>query len=120
MIRAIYGVVARSGIEKDAFQRFWDGPEYCAIIDDFARIYRAERLEKNLCLRIGLNDLVSSRQGIQHQIDGIIEAFWSNAAHVMQINESDEANQLKARWSEAEMQIVDRQRSFMTFTTFDH
>ncbi len=119
MIRALYGVSRSANLAHEDFMQFWNSAQFQDLVDEFIRIYRIDKLQRNRTLQLGLNDLIVARQGIAHSVDGLIEAFWKEPGHVMAVNESDEAMALKARWAQAESGFVDRERSFLIFTAAD-
>ncbi len=116
MIKLMRCLKRRSDISAAEFRRFWNDPEYEALIGKLGEMSEAISHTRSLTLQIDVNQELANLHGTLEPFDGIVEICWKNAQAVLAVRNSDTGVQAVDDALAFEDQFIDRTASRYFFT----
>jgi len=117
MIRFINCFRRRGDISVEEFRRYWNDPQFSALIDRMAKTTGAARSARNLSLQLpDINERLMKERGQEEPFDGVLEYWWENARDLLAIIGSPEGEKLLAEMRTFQERFVDFPRSRAFFT----
>jgi len=116
MVRFIHCVRKRDDISLEDFRAYWQSPEFDLLLQRMAQFIGARRYAKNATLAVDANLWVMEMRNLGEPFDGVIEYWWENAAHVMQVALTDSFQQLRDEIEACQGKFIALDRSLMFFT----
>ncbi len=90
MIKLMRFLKRRSDISAGEFRRFWNDPEYEALLGKLVEMSQAISHTRSLTLQIAINQELAELHGTLEPYDGVVEICWENAQNVLALRDSDE------------------------------
>lgn len=116
MIRLLRCIKKRNDMSDMDFRRFWDSSEYTDIFEAYMSASEGISYQKNLVLKIDLNEDIQMIRGTQAPYDGVIELFWPNAKNAAALVNTAEGKALVEKLAAYENQFVDFSQSSISLT----
>lgn len=116
MIRFINCMKRRPELTADQFRRYWNDPQFLALIERVAALTGATRYARNATLTVEANLLVQQTRGTRDPYDGVLEYWWDSAAHLIERANSPEGQALTQEMLAYQKQFVDLGASTAFFT----
>ncbi|UCH53768.1 MAG: EthD domain-containing protein [Pseudomonadota bacterium] len=106
----------KSELSVEEFRRYWNDPQFTALIERVAALTGATRFARSATLAVEANVLVREKRGTQEPYDGVLEYWWDNAAHLIARTDSPEGQALTEEMLGYQRQFVDLGASTAFFT----
>jgi EthD domain len=106
----------RSDISAEEFRRFWNDPEYEALVGNLGEMSEAISHRRSLTLQIDINKELVDLHGTLEPYDGVVEICWKNAQAISALRNSDKGVQAVDEVLAFEDQFVERTASRYFFT----
>jgi hypothetical protein len=103
-------------LTAEQFRRYWNDPQFSALIERVATLTGATRHAKNATLTVEANLLVQQTRGTRDAYDGVLEYWWDSAAHLIERTNSPEGRALTQEMLAFQTQFVDLGASTAFFT----
>lgn len=116
MIRLLRCIKKRDDISDMDFRRFWEASEYNDIFEAYMSASEGINYQKNLVLKIDLNEDIQMVRGTQPPYDGIVELFWPSAKNAAALVNTAEGKALVEKLAVYENQFVDFSQSSISLT----
>lgn len=116
MIRLLRCIKKRHDISDMDFRHFWDASEYASTFEAYMNVSEGISYQKNLVLKIDLNEDIQMIRGTQAPYDGVIELFWPSAKNAAALVNTPEGRALVEKLAAYENQFVDFSRSSISLT----
>lgn len=118
MVKLVYCVRRRAGVDSKEFCRYWledHGPLVCEV----AGALRARRYVQSHTVDTEVNELLRRSRGLAEAFDGITEVWWDRLEDLVEATASPEGREAGRRLLQDESQFIDFSRSVM-FMTEEH
>ena len=116
MIRFIHCIKRKEDVPVEDFRKFWDSPEFLALMDAMLDKVFVADIKRNLTLDIETNQMLQAERHSKPAFDGIIEIFWASGADLAAIENDEQFNELYAQMEELQSKYIDfsESRRFIT------
>ncbi len=118
MIRFINCIKKRDDISQQEFKDFWNSEKFDDLINQVATVSGATKTLKERTLQVEANMILRQDRGTAEQFDGVFEYFWNDAASLMDIYSTEDAQAIMKEMTEYLEQFVDLSNSTGFFTEF--
>jgi hypothetical protein len=116
VIKLLRCLKRRSDISIEEFRRFWNDPEYAALLNNLSEMSAAISHTRSLTLQIDINQELADLHGTLEPYDGVVETCWKNAQTVLAMRNTDKGVQAVDDALAFEDQFIDREASRYFFT----
>jgi len=116
MIKLMRCLKRRKDISAAEFRRFWNDPEYQALIGNLGEMSEAISHTRSLTLQIDINKELANLHGTLEPYDGVVEICWKNAQAILALRNADTGAKAVDDLLAFEDQFVDRPASRYFFT----
>ena len=117
MIRFINCFRRRAGMSPEEFRRYWNDPQFSALVERIVKTTGAKRVARNLSLQLPeINERLMKERGQDEPFDGVLEYYWDNARDLMNALNSPEGEKLLAEMRQLQEAFVDFPKSRAFFT----
>ena len=107
MIRFVRCVKAKPDVDTADFRRHLHSPLFTEIIDRLVTLSDAVSHKITFTLDVPLNRQLMADRGGAEPFDALIEVQWSHGAHLAELSESAEFNEIVRQLDEYQAQFVD-------------
>lgn len=115
MIRLINCMKRRPEYTTEQFREYWNDLQFIALIERVAEQTGASLYAKNATLMVAANDLVQEMRGSSEPFDGVLEYWWDNTSHLIELTETHEGRALADEMLDYQRQFVDLHASTAFF-----
>jgi len=120
MIRLVSCIKRKQGITPAEFQKYWDDPQFQALINSMASTVNAIRGVKYRTLHVEANALAQQlRETEVEPFDGTIEYWWKSAQDFQGLLATHETTQALKEMKTFQEQFVDSANCSVFFTESD-
>lgn len=116
MIRLINCVKRQPDVTLEQFRHYWNSNEFESLIKQVVAISGAVRYSKSATLAIEANILVQQHRGTGDPFDGVLEYWWTKAAHMEGLLDKPDAAALMQKMLDYQKQFIDLPHSSVFFT----
>ena len=116
MVKLMRCLKGREDISVVEFRRFWNDPDYEAMLDKFVTMSHAVRVTRSITLQIDINQELAELHGTSKPYDGVVEVCWENAQMLLAMRHDDAGMRSVDELLAFEDQFVDRPLSRYFFT----
>ena len=116
MIRLISCFSKRDDISIQDFRKFWDGPEFNALIKGVAQISKANAYAKNSTLQVDMNKVIAELRHTKKPFDGTIEYWWDKASDFQTVSSNHEFADATRKLTLFQQDFIDLSQSHSFFT----
>ena len=116
MIKLLRCLKRRSDISAGEFRRFWNDPEYEALLGKLVEMSQAISYTRSLTLQIDINRQLAELHGTSKPYDGVVVICWGNAQAILAMQNEDEGLRSVDDVLAFEDQFIDRSQSRYFFT----
>ena len=116
MIRLINCLKRKPGATVDEFRRWWDDPQFEALIQRVVKLTGAVRYARQATLDVAANEMIMHVRGGREPYDGVLEYWWDNAARLLRDLATPEGHALTLEMAAYQRQFVDFTASTAFFT----
>ncbi len=116
MIKLMRCLKRRGDISAVEFRRFWNNPEYEALLGKLGEVSELISHTRSLTLQIDINQELADLHGTLEPYDAVVELCWKNAQTVLAARNSDVGMQAVDSVLAFEDQFIDRTASRYFFT----
>lgn len=116
MIRFINCIRKRADISDTEFRDYWNSDEFETLVQRMVSLFGVINHQRNLTLKVELNNEIMKERGSGEPFDAIIEYWWDNAQELMETLGTEEADVLMREMKEYQNQFIDFSSSHQFFT----
>lgn len=116
MIRLIHCIRKRDDTSLEEFRTWWQSPEFDLLLQRMASFMGARRFTKNATLAVDANLWLMEARNLAEPFDGVIEYWWDNAAHLMEVAKGESFQVLREEMENFQRQFIDLDRALIFFT----
>ena len=116
MVKLMRCLQCREDISLVEFRRFWNDPNYEALLKKLVDMSQAISFTSSITLQIDINQELAEIHGTSKPFDGVVVVAWENAQAVLAMRNDDEGLQSIDDVLAFEDQFIDRTQSRYFFT----
>ncbi len=116
MVRFINCIRKKEGMSQQEFRDFWNSEKFDALRNQVVTVFGAIKSSKSLTLQVEANVIVRQKRGTAEPYDGVFEYLLKDAASLMAVYDSEDAQAVMKEMAEYQEQFVDLASSAAFFT----
>jgi hypothetical protein len=109
----------KADISIEEFRRFWNSPEFNALIDRMIGHALTVEVKKNLTLDIEFNRVLQQERDAKPPFDAILEVVWQSGSHLSALIDNEEFQQLMQEMQAVQEKFIDFHESRRFFTEYE-
>jgi hypothetical protein len=116
LVRFINCIRKKDGMSQQEFRDFWNSEKFDDLRNRLATVSGAVKTSKSLTLQVEANAIIRQDRGTAEPYDGVFEYLWNDAASLMAVFDTEDAQAIGKEMMEYQEQFIDLANSSAFFT----